>query len=55
MDHVRRTALPRQLETLPGAVAFVQLRNTVKGWKAGVLPIDRSPSRDMAATRHQVS
>lgn len=34
-----------------GVVAFVQLRNTIKGWKAGVLPIDRSPSRDMAATR----
>lgn len=34
-----------------GAVAFIQLRNTVKRWKAGVLPIDRSPSTDMAATR----
>ena len=38
-----------------GAVAFVQLRNTVKGWKAGVLPIDRSPSRDLAAVRHRAS
>lgn len=33
-----------------GVVAFVQLRQTVKGWKTKGLPIDRNPSSDMAAT-----
>lgn len=33
-----------------GVVAFVQLRQTVKGWKTKGLPIDRNPSRDMAAS-----
>ena len=34
-----------------GVIAFVQLRTTIKGWKAGVLPIDRNPASDMAAIR----
>ena len=34
-----------------GVIAFVQLRTTIKGWKAGVLPIDRNPASDMAGIR----
>lgn len=34
-----------------GVVAFVQLRQTIKQWKVTGLPIDRSPSEDMAVTR----
>lgn len=31
----------------PGVIAFFQLRNTVRGWKAQGLPIDRPPQRSL--------